>query len=147
MVNVVLTDGEEDAHVGRPKRNLKPSAALLSADLLNDPEKVILPSQQQAIKTFRAAEAARRAAEIKLAIEAEAANATPSPSSRDSSPVTPSRSTVTGSVPSTLHSSHQSKKRVYVSEEEESDDEREDARGNPRPPGTVFSFRRVVLLT
>jgi hypothetical protein len=63
MVNVVLTDGEGDTHLRRPKRNLKPLATLL-----NDPDQAILPSQQQAIKNFCIAEAARRAAETKLAI-------------------------------------------------------------------------------
>ena|SRR5882762_9586571 len=99
MVNVVLTDGEEDAHLGRPKRNPKPLAALL-----NDPKKATLPSQQQAIENFRIAEAARRAAETKLAIETEAINVIPSPnSSRSSSPVAPSGSE--GPVPSSARSS------------------------------------------
>jgi hypothetical protein len=53
MVNVVLTDGKEDAHLRCPKCNLKPSATLL-----NDPDQATLPSQQQAIKNFRIAEAA-----------------------------------------------------------------------------------------
>jgi hypothetical protein len=129
MVNVVLTDGEEDAHLRRPKRNLKPSATLL-----NDPDQATLPSQQQAIENFRIAEAARRAAETKLAIEtARKATLTPN-SSRGSSPAVSS-----GPVPSSSTSQHKSK-RAYVSEEEESGDEREDARTNPKPSGTFLSF-------
>jgi len=135
MVNVVPTDSEEDAHLRRPKRNPKTSAALL-----NNPKQATLLSQQQAIENFRIAEAARRAAETKLAIETEAINVIPSPnSSHSSSPVAPSGSE--GPVPSSARSSRKSKnKRAYVSDEEESDDEREDARTNPKPPGTFLSF-------
>jgi hypothetical protein len=135
MVNVVLTDGEEDAHLGHPKRNSKPSAALL-----NDPKQATLPSQQQAIENFRIVEAARRAAETKLAIETEAINVISSPnSSCSSSPVAPSGSE--GPVPSSTRSSWKSKnKRAYVSDEEESDDEWENARTNPKPPGTFLSL-------
>jgi hypothetical protein len=52
----------------RPKRIPKPSATLL-----NDPNQATLPFQQQSIKNFHIAEAARHAAETKLVIEAEAA--------------------------------------------------------------------------
>jgi hypothetical protein len=138
MVNVVLTDGEEDAHLRRPKRNPKPSATLL-----NDPDQATLPSQQQAIENFCIAEAARRTAETKLAIEAiRKATLTPNSSpSHGSSPMVS-----LGPVPSSSTSQHKSK-RAYVSEEEESGDEREesgdereDARTNPKPPGTFLSF-------
>jgi hypothetical protein len=133
MVNVVLTDGKEDLR--RPKCIPKPSATLL-----NDPNQATLPSQQQSIANFRIAEAARHAAETKLAIEAEAARkATLTPhSSHISSPV--------GPVPSSSTSQHKNK-RAYVSEEEESGneheesgDEHEDARTNPKPPGTFLPF-------
>jgi hypothetical protein len=137
MVNVVLTDGEGDAHLRRPKRNPKPSATLL-----NDPDQATLPSQQQAIENFRIAEAARRAAETKLAIIEGVRKVTLTPnSSRGSSPAVSS-----GPVPSSSTLRHKSK-RAYVSEEEESGDEREesgdqreDARTNPKPPGTFLSF-------
>jgi hypothetical protein len=42
-------------------------------------------------------------------------------------------------VPSSSTSQHKSK-RAYVSEEEESGNEHEDACINPKPPGTFLSF-------
>jgi hypothetical protein len=66
-------DGEQEASTGRPKYNPNPSAALL-----NNSEQVTLPSQKQALKDFRMAEAARRPAGLKPAVEAEAL-ATPCP--------------------------------------------------------------------
>ncbi|KAF8488218.1 hypothetical protein F5888DRAFT_1344173 [Russula emetica] len=52
-------DGEQEANTGRPKYNPNPSAALL-----NNSEEVTLPSLKQALRDFRMAEAARRAAEL-----------------------------------------------------------------------------------
>ena len=135
MVNVVLTDGEEDLR--RPKCIPKPLATLL-----DDPNQATLPSHQPAIENFCIMEVALCTAETKLAIEAEAAwKATlmPDPSC-GSSPVVS-----LGPVPSSSTSQHKNK-RAYVLEEgsgnehEESGDEREDAHTNPKPPGTFLSF-------
>jgi hypothetical protein len=135
MANPVLTDGEEEAHLGHSRRDPKPSATLL-----NHPEQATLPSQRQAIKTFRAAEAARRAAERQIALDEDAANPILSPATSPScsnSPVVPSETDTTVQ----LASSGPKQRRAYISdEEEESNDEREDARTNPKPPGTLLSF-------
>jgi hypothetical protein len=121
-------DGEKEASTGRPKRNPNPSAALL-----NNSEQVTLPSQQQAIKDFRIAEATRRAAELKAAVEAKALVTPCLISSRESSPIN-----LSGSVSPSLPISRSSK-RAYVSDEQEESDievtEREDARTNPKPKG------------
>jgi hypothetical protein len=69
MVNTVLTDGKEDAHIRCPRCNPKPLAALL-----NHPEQATLPSHQQAIKTFQAAETARCEAERQIALKEDASN-------------------------------------------------------------------------
>ena len=75
MVNTFLTKCEGKVHIGCSRCNLKPSVALL-----DNSEQAILPSQQHTIKTFHATEVVRHVAEIKLALEIEAANATPSSS-------------------------------------------------------------------
>lgn len=125
-------DGEQEAGTRRPKRKPNPSAALL-----NNSEQVTLPSQQQAIKDFRLAEATRRAAEIEAPVEAEAL-ATPSPiSSRKSLPIDSS-----GSASPILLGSR-NRKRAYVSDDQDEPEseseieiaEREDARTNPKPKG------------
>jgi hypothetical protein len=77
MVTPALTNGNKEAHSKRLHRLQKPSAILLEQ---SNSELPVLPSQQQAITAFRAAEAVRRAAETKLAIEAARAKP-PSPSS------------------------------------------------------------------
>ena len=59
MTGTVVTDGEEEPRVERPVRKIKPTATLLQHS-----EKAALPSQTKAVNEFRAAEAARRAAEI-----------------------------------------------------------------------------------
>jgi hypothetical protein len=124
---------------GRSRRNPKPSALLL-----NNPE-AALPSQQQAIVTFRAAEAARRAAETELTLEIEVTNATTPTSSRDRSPNIIGWSPEVITPPAAFRGSKISK-RPYVSDEEEessdeeSNDEREDARTNPKPKGNARIF-------
>jgi hypothetical protein len=127
-----------EASTGRPKRNPNPSAALL-----NNSEQVTLPSQRQAIKDFRIAEAARHAAQLREAVEAEALATPCSISSRESSPIN-----LSGSVSPTLPSSRNSK-RAYVSDEQEESEiettEREDARTNPKPKGK--SKYRLHLLS
>jgi hypothetical protein len=80
MVGVILSDGEEDAHVQRPRRKQRPSAALLAHS-----EAAAIPSQQKRIEEFRAAEAARRAAEINAALE-QVRNSTHSEPSRGATP-------------------------------------------------------------
>jgi hypothetical protein len=86
MVNMVPIDGEEDVHLVRSSCNPKPSA-----ELLNHPEQASVSSEQQAIETFRAARATRRAVEIQITLEVvDAANPISSPTrppSRDNSPV------------------------------------------------------------
>ena len=64
MVGTVHTDNEEEPHIVRPVRRSKPSAALLQHS-----EKAAIPSQTKAINEFRAAEAAKRVAEIQQAID------------------------------------------------------------------------------
>jgi len=76
MAGVVLTDGEDEPRIERPQRNPKPSATLLAHS-----EQATLPSQQKAINTFRAAEAAKRAAETALALNALRASPDTAPSS------------------------------------------------------------------
>jgi hypothetical protein len=60
MLNVIITDGKE-AHNGQSRHDLKPYVVVL----LNNPEQLILPSQQQAIENVHLAE-------IKLTLETEA---------------------------------------------------------------------------
>jgi hypothetical protein len=64
MVDVIISNGEEDARIQCLQRKLKPTAALLKHS-----EAAVLPSQQQHISEFHAAEAARCAAEIRSAID------------------------------------------------------------------------------
>jgi hypothetical protein len=100
-------DGKQEASTGRPKRNPNPSVALL-----NNSEQVTLPSQKQAIRDFRVAEA-RRAAELKAAVETEALATPTHISSCESSPINLSRS-VSPTSPGSRNS-----KRAYVSDEQE----------------------------
>lgn len=104
-----MTSTDAEHRVARPVRKTKPTAALLQ-----HAEKAALPSQTKAINEFHAAEAAKHAAE-RLSPET-----TESPST---SPIPPSPSAV------------DTHKRVHPedSDREPSDDEREDARTNPKP--------------
>jgi hypothetical protein len=84
MVTPALTNGDKEVRSERPHRLQKPSAILLEQ---SNSELPALLSQQQAITAFQAAEAARCAAETKLAIEAARAEP-PSSSSRAMTPST-----------------------------------------------------------
>ena len=64
MAGVIVSDGDDDAHVQRPQRKSRPSAALLEHS-----EAAALPSQQKRVEEFRAAEATRRTAERQAAID------------------------------------------------------------------------------
>jgi hypothetical protein len=130
MATATPPNGNE-ARFERPRRAFVPSAALLSGE-------PAIPSQRKAVEEFLAAEAAKRAAETKLAIDAlRAATVTPT-SSRESSPVVPK-----ARVASSLHGTGKGK-RAYVEdssedEVEELDTVRENARINPKPAGkSVF---------
>jgi hypothetical protein len=102
MVGVIISDGEEDARIQRPQRKSKPTAALLEHS-----EAAALPSQQRRVEEFCAAEAARRAAEIRSAIaqirvqpptdSSESPRATPS--AGPSVPTSPSPSLYTSDAP------------------------------------------------
>jgi hypothetical protein len=129
MVGMVLTDSEDEPRIERPTRRSKPTAALLHS---GEPT---LPFQQKAVQDFRAAEASKRAAERQLAIDSVRAKQTTTPcSSRATSPET--ASSVAGApVPSTSHVLDKSKRaRVeeIADDEESGDEERENARFNPK---------------
>jgi len=114
MVGTVHTDNEEEPHIVRPVRRSKPSAALLQHS-----EKAAIPSQTKAINEFRAAEAAKRVAEIQQAIDTSPTlSQTVSPTTVLSTP--------------TVDTS----KRVHIEEifddVESGDDSHENARTNPR---------------
>ena len=125
MVGTVLTDGEDDPRVERPVRKTKPTAVLLQHS--GNPA---LQSQRKAIDDFRAAEAAKRAAE-RDAARADLQNTPSTPSSsRESSPVPP---TPLASLASQTTGAN---KRAHVEEivdEDADDEERENARINPKP--------------
>jgi hypothetical protein len=147
MAKTVLMDGEE-ACVDLPKCVPKNSATLIQADS-NEP--ATLPSQKQVVETFQLAEAAKRAAEMKLAVEATHADATPSPStSREGSPIVTSVSKA--SAPLALPHSKKSQ-RAYVSDEEDNksdnDDKCKDAHTNPKLKGSFpyCYLRNGMILT
>jgi hypothetical protein len=129
MATTIPTNGKE-AHE-HPRRHPEPSAALLAGQ-------GTIPSQLKAVEKFRALEATKCAAAIALAIE-EAGIITPTPpSSRSTSPVGPNIP-----APSTSHSS--GKKRAYVEDSNDDNDEivdttRENARTNPNPTGKFVSM-------
>jgi hypothetical protein len=125
MAMTIPTNGKEALHDEHPRRNPAPSTALLAGQ-------ATLPSQQKAVDEYRALEAAKRAAAISLAVKDLH---TPPPSSRATSPVgSESSDTPTPSI-----SRGAGKKRAYVEDSNEEDDEeqiddtRENARTNPNP--------------
>ncbi|KAG1873554.1 hypothetical protein DFJ58DRAFT_721838 [Suillus subalutaceus] len=106
---MISTDAEH--HVGCPVRRTKPTAALLQ-----HAEKAALPSQTKAINKFHAAEAAKCAVE-------HISTSSPTETAKSPSP--------TPSTPSTVNTC----KRVHPedsSDGESADDERENARTNPK---------------
>ena len=139
MVGVIISDGEEDARIQRPQQKSKPTAALLEHS-----EAAALPSQQRRVAEFRAAEAARRAAEIRSAIAqihvqpptdlSESPRATPS--AGPSVPTSPSPS---------LHTSDAPEKRTFSEVDSDNGDddlEHEDAQNNPKPKGEYRFSKR-----
>jgi hypothetical protein len=119
----------EDTQNGRPRRQFKPSAALLQ-----DPGQVALPSQQQAVVGFLSAQAARRTAET---LVVETASATPS-----SIPASPSRANSAKSpqlAPTPVRPSSPTNSKcsyIQVSDDNEEDNDAcEGARTNPKPAG------------
>ena len=144
MAGTVLTDGEDGPRIERPQRNHRPSAALLAHS-----EQAAIASQQKAVNDFRAAEAAKRASATALALAAARANKSTTPSS--SRATSPDDTPLTQPIPSTLHIADKTKRaRVEeISDEEDSDDEeRENARINPKPTGEcnimVFKILRLT---
>src|SRR6202040_3111673 len=81
MIGTIHTDNEDEPHVERMVRKTKPSAILLQHS-----EQAALPSQQKSISDFRAAEAAKRAAEHDLAIAVACTRPHTRSPSQDSSP-------------------------------------------------------------
>lgn len=116
MVGTVHTNSDDQPHVVRPARKVKPTAALLEHS-----EKAALPSQTRAINAFRAAEALKRTTNDTHPPAAEPQQA-PIPSTRAPN--------VDATTPETT------RKRARVEEIDEDeisgDDEREDARTNPK---------------
>jgi hypothetical protein len=156
MASTVLANGSKEARSERPQRLPKPSAVLLQQLDSGIP---ILPSQQQAILAFRAAESTRRAAETKLAIEEATANSSSEPPSQATTQhlmfleqlaqVSASRATSSSlsntnlptSVGSDAVAQKETWKRAYFEDSSEDDEElenkgdneREDARINANP--------------
>jgi hypothetical protein len=123
MTGAILTDGEDEPRIERPVRKTKPTAALLQHS-----EKAALPSQTKAINDFRAAEAAKRAAEVKRAVDAVRASQSTTPNSSQSpSP----EAAVTAPVPPAP--ALDNSKRARVEEVfDDDDDQRENAHTNPK---------------
>ncbi|KAG1838015.1 hypothetical protein DFJ58DRAFT_846224 [Suillus subalutaceus] len=107
-----MTSTDAEHRVGRPVCRTKPTATLLQ-----HAEKAALPSQTKAINEFHAAEAAKRAIE-------HISTSSPTDTAKSPSPMP--------STPSTVNTC----KRVHPedsSDGESADDERENARTNPKP--------------
>src|ERR1700691_403713 len=129
MVGMVLTAGEDEPRIERPTRRSKPTAALLHS---GEPT---LPFQQKSVNDFRAAEAAKRAAERQLAIDRVRAKRATTPCSSRATPPETASSVSGAPVPSTSHVLDKSKRaRVeeIADDEESGDEERENARFNPK---------------
>jgi len=142
MVGVI---GEEDARIQRPQRKSKPTAALLEHS-----EAAALPSQQRRVEEFRAAEAARRAAETWYAIDQVRAQPPTNPSDSESPRGTPSAGPSVPVSPSpSLPTSDALEKRGFSEVDSENGDddlEREDARSNPKPKGQHHCLKSKYLL-
>ena len=135
MAGVIVSDGDDNTHVQRPQRKSRPSAALLEHS-----EAAALPSQQKRIEEFRAAEAAKRAAEIQAAIaQVRAQRSTPPESSRTTSSAGPSIPPSSPSPSPSPSTSGAPEKRglseVDLESGDDDDSGREDARNNPKPKG------------
>lgn len=144
MAGTVLTDGKDGPRIERPQRTHRPSATLLAHS-----EQAAIASQQKAVNDFRAAEAAKRASAIALALKATCANKSTTPSS--SRATSPNDTPLTQPVPSTSHISDKTKRaRVEeISDKEHSDDkEHKNAWINPKPASEcnimVFKILRLT---
>ncbi|KAG0691571.1 hypothetical protein DFH29DRAFT_884153, partial [Suillus ampliporus] len=105
MVGTIHTDNEDELHVvARPVRKTKPTAALLQHS-----EKAALPSQTKAINDFRVAEAAKLATERQL-VAADQTEISPAPK----------------------NSKRIWSEGIFDTDIENSDDEHENARTNPK---------------
>jgi hypothetical protein len=129
MAMTIPTNGKEALHDEHPQCNPALSTQLLEVN-------ATLPSQQKAVDEYRALEAAKRAAAISLAVKDLHANTpTPPPSSRATSPV----GSESSDTPTPSTSRGAGKKRAYVEDSNEEDDEeqvddtRENARTNQNP--------------
>jgi hypothetical protein len=96
MAGVIISDGNDNAHVQCPQHKSRPSVALLKH---LEAASLPLPSQQKHIEEFRAAEAAKHVAEIQTPIaQVHAQHSTPT----ESSHTTPSAGSSTTPSPSPL---------------------------------------------
>jgi hypothetical protein len=145
MVGAIISDGEEDVCIQRPQHKSKPTAALLEHS-----EAATLPSQQRHINKFHAAEAARRAAETRSAIDQVRAQPPSDPSDSESPHATPSAGPSVPVSPSrSLHMCDTPGKWGFseVEPEDGGDLKREDARSNPKPKGEHLLKMQYLLLT
>ena len=123
MIGTIHTDNEDEPRVERPVRKTKPSAILLQHS-----KQAALPSQQKAISDFRAAEAAKCAAERDLAIAAAHTRPHTRSPSQDSSPAPAEPPAASASRVT------DTSKRAQVEEadDEDADEEHENAQINPQ---------------
>ena len=137
MIGTIHTDNEDEPRVERPVRKTKPSAILLQHS-----EQAALPSQQKAISDFRAAEAAKHAAECDLAIAAARTRPHTRSPSQDSSPAPAEPPAASASRVT------DTSKRAQVEEadDEDADEEHENAQINPRPSKGVHNNINVTYL-
>lgn len=134
MIGTIHTDNEDELRVvARPVRKTKPTAALLQHS-----ERAALPSQMKAIKDFRAAEAAKLAAECQLVDENEI-------SAAPSSQCSPDTTTMTASTPAPDNSKRARVEDVVDTDIENDDDERENARTNPKCE--FFGYYQCIYFT
>ncbi|KAG2751673.1 hypothetical protein P692DRAFT_20709488, partial [Suillus brevipes Sb2] len=116
MVGTVHTDSDDEPCVVRPVRKVKPTAALLEHS-----EKAALPSQTRAINAFRAAEALKRTTDDTHPLATEP-------------PQAPIPTTHAPNINTTAPETTSKRARVEEIDGDEisGDDEREDARTNPK---------------